>query len=611
MSASPSVPSPADGSIDGRTPTSNNGQTKHMRRQKPADPLRQAKRPVQKTSALKTRPAGHVAKPKTGGLTALNKPGGYIPKNQGPGPATSSEAVGPQTDWSEYAAPGSFTEYPLFTTKRELKEGLRHHVARFQAKKDIDPRNQDEFVRPISLHRRDPRQPGPGKPLRDEEMTEPVDEKERERQEILRAEKEAQRAADLALIAPSGNNASAMAAKKNQSFKNEKTTQIHRIDKTEEDRKQSELRYEEALPWHLEDAEGKQTWVGNYEAALSETNVILVVEGGRFKMVPIEKWYKFTPKNHFRALTIEEAEEQMKKKSKPTRWAMHDEEKQEITRLKQETRKLIGGVYGVKKESASFRNAGKRETEDADDLDFDGDDLFQDDDEQATVEPDNDEDAKEAKDKIKREQLGANMFGDADENDIEKELEKEEREEELRKKLGKSTKKALKKREKNYLYESDSSHNDPFDSNEVRGPGSVFENSLTIGRVILIPLTMRSKRRRTAARRKKPSSKRKERSFLLVLPQKATPHPRVVLASTETLQEEPTTLNVQDHQVFQHQRLVATNRVARSINSSILLLSLLFLHRGQCRPRVQMRRLLVDLLRAVVLEVPQLKVELL
>ena len=54
------------------------------------------------------------------------------------------------------AAP--FKEYPLFTTKREMKEGIRYHVMRFNRGNDeeaVDPTNQDQFPRPVSLHRRD------------------------------------------------------------------------------------------------------------------------------------------------------------------------------------------------------------------------------------------------------------------------------------------------------------------------------------------------------------------------------------------------------------------------------------------------------------------------
>lgn len=452
MSASPSGPP-----SNGRTPTPNSGgRPQFIRKPRPADPLRQRKPP--RSTQLPPKPKVYVPKPN--GPTEQSK--SHAPgKHMGPGPTIPNgtrSAPKPQEDFSEVPQ-GPYQDFPLFTTKRAIREGLRYHIARFQSKKEIDPSDQDEFTRPVSLHRRDPKQPPPGKALKDEDpLAGILDEKEREKAEIARMEKEAQKAADAAQIAPAGNSTSAIAAKKNAAFRNEKTTQIHRLDKTEQQKKESDLRYEEALPWHIEDAENKHTWVGSYEAALSDTNVILIIDGNSFKMVPLEKWYKFTQKNQFKTLSIEEAEASMNKKFKPDRWVMHDQEQQQKVMQKQETRRQLGNLFHVKGESNTYKQSGKSERQDADELDIDGDDLFQDDDEQATVEPDNDEDTKNATEKIKREQRGANLFGEGDENEVEKELEEEAREEEQKKKLGKGMKKALKKRERNYLYDSDSDH---------------------------------------------------------------------------------------------------------------------------------------------------------
>jgi transcription initiation factor TFIIF subunit alpha len=335
-------------------------------------------------------------------------------------------------------------------------------MAKFASKKEVDPRNQNEFTRPLLLHRRDPKQGPPGKGDKDEQGSfaedTPMDSKEREKQEILREQKEKQKAADLAQIAPTGTSTSAVAAKKAQAFRNEKTTQVHRLDKTEEQKKESDLRYEEALPWHLEDADNKNTWVGNYEAALSDTNVVFVIMADRFVMIPVEKWYKFTPKGQFKTFTIEEAEATLSKKTKESRWVMRDNEQNETKRSVQETRAALNPLYKVKAESGTFRSSGKREIQDMDDLDFDGDDLFQDDDEQATVEKVDDEETKEAQDRIKREQLAANIFDQANEAEVDQELREEEIEAEKIKKFGKDVKKALKKRERALIYDSDSSH---------------------------------------------------------------------------------------------------------------------------------------------------------
>jgi transcription initiation factor TFIIF subunit alpha len=453
MSASPS------GLSNGRTPTPNGGPPQFIRKAKPADPLRPRKKPLRRPN-LPSGTTKSISKEDTG-PKPVRRPS---PARQLPPPP---QALAPRAfvdrrangGWTNPPPPsGQYQDFPLFTTKRALREGLRYHVARFQAKKDIDPTNQDVFTRPISLHRRDPRQPV-GKGVKDEDPVDiPVDSKEREKKEIAQAEAEARKAANQAQIAPTGNNAAAATAKKFSAYRNEKTTQVYRLDKTEAQKRESDLRYEEALPWHLEDADNKNTWVGNYEAALSDTNVVFVIEGAKFKMIPIEKWYKFSAKNQFKGFTIEEAEARFDKKVKESRWVMKTQEKEEAGRAAAETRKQLGNLYMVKAESNTFKSAGKTETQDADDLDFNDDDLFQDDDEMATVEPDKDEDAKESKERIKREQLGANIFGQTNEADVDQELEEEEREAERRRKLGKDVKKALTKREKMTIYESDSSN---------------------------------------------------------------------------------------------------------------------------------------------------------
>ncbi|ELR05299.1 hypothetical protein VC83_06089 [Pseudogymnoascus destructans] len=455
MSASPA------GITPNGTPTPNSGgQPPKIIRRAKADPFATYKKPVVRPQA-----APRSRQQNQNGLTALNKPPPlprplprYPGNNRAADPAgpISNAPPQPQLDFTRKSNIGEYEDFALTTTKRAMREGLRYHIARFASKKKVDPTNSDDFIKPVSLHRRDPRQPPAGKVAKDEDTVvgEPIDDKEREKQEIARAAKEAQRAADLAQIAPSGNNASALAAKKVQSFKNEKTTQVHRTAQTEEEMKESDLRYEEALPWHLEDAENKQTWVGNYEAALSDTNVIFVIDGTNFRMVPIEKWYKFTPKNQFKTLTIEEAEAEMNKKSKANRWVMHADQQNQEAAERQRGIQAMAGLYSKVK---GERPMPKSEARDHDDLDI-TDDLFQDDDEQATVEPENDEDTKLAAEKIKREQLGANLFGDADEEEVEEEFKEEAKEKEMKKRLGKSLRKSLRKREKNYTYESDSSN---------------------------------------------------------------------------------------------------------------------------------------------------------
>ena len=137
----------------------------------------------------------------------------------------------------------------------------------------------------------------------------------------------------------------------------------------------------------------------------------------------------------------------------------------EAQRATQENIRGMNKLYTVKTESASFKGSSRNETRDIDELDFDADDLFQDDDELATVEPDRDEDTKDAQERIKQDQRGANLFGEADEETVEKDFIKEEQELEAKKKLGKGVRKALTKREKNFIYDSDSSN--PYASSDV------------------------------------------------------------------------------------------------------------------------------------------------
>lgn len=292
--------------------------------------------------------------------------------------------------------------------------------------------------------------------------TEGVDDKEKERQNILRAEREAKRAADMALVAPAINTGG---GKKLSNFQ-KKTEQVYRNDKTEAQKKQSQLRYEEALPWHLEDFDNKSTWVGSYEAALSDTYAMMHQgPDGAFRVVPLQKWYKFTQKNQFKTLTIDEAETRFNKKVKEPRWFMDSEQARLQRQTELENKKAGSKLFLGKWEKGAGGSGSavpkvKQENADADDLDF-IEDRFADDEEHMVFEED--DDTKEAEERIKKDQLQANVFDLKEEKEYEKQELLEKKEKEAQKKLGKSVKKALKRREKNYVYDSDSSGN-PYSS---------------------------------------------------------------------------------------------------------------------------------------------------
>lgn len=65
----------------------------------------------------------------------------------------------------------------------------------------------------------------------------------------------------------------------------------------------------------MEDFDGYNTWVGSYEAGNSDSYVLLSVEDdGSFTMIPADKVYKFTARNKYATLTIDEAEKEWTKK---------------------------------------------------------------------------------------------------------------------------------------------------------------------------------------------------------------------------------------------------------------------------------------------------------
>ena len=373
-----------------------------------------------------------------------------------------SEGSGPATSLFTSPPTASFTDYPLIMTKKALAESVRLHIARFASKRTIDPRNEDEFTRPVRLHRRDPKAPPGGGPSKDLDAMEGVDtkagileeDKEREQAELLREARETERKAQMALIAPSASSGN---QNRSGAFK-KKTQQVFRNDQTEEEKAGTKLRYEEALPWHVEDFDCKQTWVGTYEAALSETQAQLVHQGGNFYVTPVEKWYKFATKVPFNILSLDDAEKSMNRKVKDPRWFMTDMEAKAAKQVAAKNKKVENNLYVGKVTKAADGNVRntvmKGEGGDLDEIDLE-EDGFADDDEDPVIEGE-EEDKKQAADKIRKDYLGANVFDLKNED----EYDKAERLEKLRKAAerehGKKLKKTIRKREKDFNYSSDS-----------------------------------------------------------------------------------------------------------------------------------------------------------
>lgn len=408
----------------------------------------------------------------------------------------------------------NYTDYPVVTTKRALREGLKHHIARFASKRSVDPRDESQFIRPVRLHRRDPRSrshdPNAEKIFGPDGQQ--LDEAEREALDVRRAAREKERAENLAQIAPSVGSAA-----KRPNAPKQKTQQVFKSDLTPEEIAKARIKYEEALPWHLEDFENRNVWVGNYEAALSETHAVFIQDNGKMRMIPAEKWYKFSAKSHFKALTIEEAEKYMAKRVRDPRWFM--EKQQEVAQQKEleqyaKQRKVFAGKQGV---------LAGREGLEASEMDFE-EDRFADDEEHDDLFNDQDEDTKTAEKRIKEDQLKANVFDLKEEKDYEEEELREKKEREARRVLGKKVRKALKKRERNYDYSSGSDVN-PYTDEEVRWlPMLARHLKLTILSAFRAPTIARP----NGLKKKNGRPRRKRTRRNQFHPPKAPTHPRAV-----------------------------------------------------------------------------------
>lgn len=379
--------------------------------------------------------------------------------------------------WTE-TPPVQFQDFPLVMTKKSMLEGLRHHIMRMnKAKGDmgktkgdaaVDITDQDQFPRPVTLLRRDPRLPPAHRmPVKEESVSlDPAEAAELERARQLKADKEAQRALDQAQIAPVAKSNEPKTKQNNN--KKEKTTAFYGRN-SDAQKKESKIHYEETWPWHVEDAEGKAgVWSGSYIASLSDLNVALVIDGARFRMIPLERWYRFDEKPKFDTLSLDEAERMMlEDKGEIKRWAMKTKDQEQLEREKNETRQFLRGPTRVKTESATSRLARRTERQDDFEVDMSGDE-FQDDDETPGFEAD-DEDSKESKDRLRREHVTANTFGEGNEDEVEKQERAEQLEKLRHKMMGKQTVKTLKKLEHGVDFDDLDSgdENNPFTDESV------------------------------------------------------------------------------------------------------------------------------------------------
>ncbi|KAJ1940410.1 transcription factor IIF subunit tfg1, partial [Kickxella alabastrina] len=194
-----------------------------------------------------------------------------------------------------------------------------HNVMRLLSPKQVD---FDAFTGPVKLRRRNKEYYRLKNKKRNEERAAALEqEMQKNRAEGLdtgaKEEVKERPKADMNLIADVGG---ARSNKKNL-FK-KRTKQVYMAD---EDKRRLDI--EEARPWVLEDDDEKEVWTGSLEGGQSSSYVLFVLTEDGFKVVPVDRWYKFTPKLKFKTLTLDEAEEEIRRAQKNEvhdRWMMRN-----------------------------------------------------------------------------------------------------------------------------------------------------------------------------------------------------------------------------------------------------------------------------------------------
>ncbi|KAJ2744782.1 transcription factor IIF subunit tfg1 [Coemansia sp. BCRC 34301] len=224
-------------------------------------------------------------------------------------------------------------EYTLVSSSQPART---HNVMRLLSPKAVDLQS---FAAPVKLRRRNKEYYRLKNKKRDEERAAALEAEEKKKRQQLEADgvlmevdgstevkKEESTApiplyrerpkADINLIADRGGARS----NKRNLFK-KRTRQVYFAD--EEKRR---LDIEEARPWVLEDDDESEVWTGSLEGGQNSTYVLFVLTDDGFKVVPVDRWYKFTPKLRYKTLTLDEAEEELKRAQKSEaqdRWIMH------------------------------------------------------------------------------------------------------------------------------------------------------------------------------------------------------------------------------------------------------------------------------------------------
>ncbi|CDS14299.1 hypothetical protein LRAMOSA06469 [Lichtheimia ramosa] len=358
-----------------------------------------------------------------------------------------------------------YNDFQLMSCKKRGK----HHVMDFKTNKPVDFNN---FARPVKLQRKDNNNHGFGRMHRmanggnsTPNASQGSNSAAGNSQDASSSQQQQHQqhgpktGADTSLIAPLGG-----ATRNKQMLFKKRTKQIYLA---KEDAR--ELKEQEHKPWILEDYDGQNSYTGSYEGSQRSDYVFFVVSGNDFKVVPVDRWYKFQQKRNVATFTLEEAEEQLKnlQKREQSRWmmlnrnkAMEDAESQSqgSQGVKSRFKKTDhGDTFGGGSDDEGGSGRRDRHDSDIDDLDFD--DVFQDDEEGGGEHEMEDEDTRESKERLKRETKG--YAPGADEEAVETMDDDSNR----LTSEGKQIRKLVRTLEKNGAYESDEDR-DPYASSE-------------------------------------------------------------------------------------------------------------------------------------------------
>ncbi|KAJ1984439.1 transcription factor IIF subunit tfg1 [Dimargaris verticillata] len=263
---------------------------------------------------------------------------------------------------------------------------------------------------------------------------------------------------DTSVIAPYGG-----ATRNKQLLFKKRTRQIYLAD--ESVRKLKEV---ESKPWFLEDFDRQELWTGHLEGGQRSPYVLFVLVQKCFQVVPARRWYKFAPKIQYATLSIDEAEEQIKKsqKEEDDRWIMKKRGAKPDADKPSAATASLGSLDRLNQAMTASPNpqredfghgtlSGRPQGQGADELDYEED--FQDDEEGGGEYEPQDDEAKDAAERAKQQVRRFGMDGNPDDDNDEDEAELDE--------TGKQLKHLVRDLEKNKAYDSDQDQ-DPYASDD-------------------------------------------------------------------------------------------------------------------------------------------------